>query len=450
MELRQLTRSVLVLLLPACALAGQAKEPEPGSPQAVELAVKLVVEADKAAREGRVARALKIARRVARLAPAAPGAQRMLGDLYLTVGDCAWAMKYFGLFARIGKDAGEIARARRLIKECETSKRRRGNLKVTVLPAQAAVRVIAPWQEAPVAAGQGEILTALPMGEYRVRASLPGHKELDAKVRVLPAKTTKVADSLALRSASLTVRTKPPGGKVKIDGGPVGQTPVKLSPMAPGDHLVEIELAGYKDTRSMARVLAGQDVALTLRPEPAPARFNVRADAPDARVELDGTIRCQAPCDVEVEATGEHRMRVLSPGYIAAERMLTPGPGESGELQFNLQESPGTVARRGRTRWAIGLGAVGAALAIGGGVALGAGFSTSSDADDAYGRYQDAERAEDASSFYTRSQDLDEKAQNQQLVGYGLLGGAVLSGLAATLLWATADSAAASAETAAP
>ncbi len=133
-------RVMLLFLLPAAALA---QDPEPGSPEAVELAVKIVVEADQAAREGRVARALDIARRVARLAPAAPGAQRMLGDLYYTVGDCAHAIRHYVTFSRIAKPGEDVAKALARSDECRKAGRKQGRLEVAVLPPEAAVRVVA-------------------------------------------------------------------------------------------------------------------------------------------------------------------------------------------------------------------------------------------------------------------------------------------------------------------
>ena len=54
---------------------------EPGSPEAIERAMRLIEEADGLHRVGRVARALKLAHEVARLAPGAPGAQEFLGEL---------------------------------------------------------------------------------------------------------------------------------------------------------------------------------------------------------------------------------------------------------------------------------------------------------------------------------------------------------------------------------
>lgn len=56
------------------APADQPAAPDSGSPEAVELAIKLITQADEAAKEGRVARPIRLAERVAVLAPAAPGA----------------------------------------------------------------------------------------------------------------------------------------------------------------------------------------------------------------------------------------------------------------------------------------------------------------------------------------------------------------------------------------
>lgn len=419
------------------ATAPDAKAPkhEPGSPEAVELAIRLITEADAAAKEGRVARAIRLAEQVAVLAPAAPGAQRMLGELYLTVGDCAIAIKHLREFERIGRDSDAVKRAGKQADSCLEDGKRRGKLVVSVLPAGATVRVIAPWQEGPVAAGQGDVKAKLPIGSYRVHASLPGHAPLQARVRVLPKSVVRVAEALEVRPAELVVRSSPAGASVSVDGDPSGVAPITISPVAPGDHEVVATLAGHGAATTTVRVAPGQQVALTLRPTPLPAAITVVTEPAGARIAVGGVDRCSSPCEVPVPPGAQSLVTARLPGWVTGQRELTGEAGQTGEVRLTLVEAPAALAEKGRRRWAVGLAATGAVLAAAGAWALGQGFSSADAADDAYSRYQGASDGASANRAWGEMNALDKRADTERLVGVGLLSVAAGAGLWAASQW---------------
>lgn len=420
------------LCMPAPAAADELV---PGSPKAIEAAMKLIVEADDAAKEGRVARAVELAEQVVALAPAAPGAARMLGELYFAMGDCAQALKHYRRFERVARDKADLKEAARRIQSCAFDKERKGKLEVTVLPKEAAVRVVAPWQEGPIEAGAGSLKAKLPAGEYRLQASLPGYADLDVAVRVSPGTTVTVAESLSLRPASLKVATAPPGAKIFVDGEPVGAAPVEISPISAGDHEISALLDGHRPVKTRTRIGAGQAVSLTLRPTPAPAKLSVAANVGDASVEVDGAVRCHVPCSVELPPLQLSTLRVLAPGRSAAIREITPQPGQTGELRFDLSESPAAAQARSARRWAMSFAAVGAILAVSGAIALSGSLDTQDQADAAYQRYTAADTGAAAQAAWKDATALDGQAQSQLLLSLGLLGTATASALLAGWQW---------------
>ncbi len=164
-----------------------------------------------------------------------------------------------------------------------------------------------------------------------------------------------------------------------------------------------------------------------------------------ASVEVDGAVRCRAPCDVELEPLEARRLRVLAPGYSPLVRELTPEPGQVGELRFELTESPAAVEARSARRWALAIAGLSAVLAGGGAIVLSSGLDTADRADDAYGRYTAAESSAAARSAWEDTEALDRRSRTEMMVGFGLLGVAVVAALAAGWRWTSDD-----AESAAP
>jgi hypothetical protein len=70
-------------------------------------------------------------------------------------------------------------------------------------------------------------------------------------------------------AGSLEVDSRPRGARVTVDGRRVGQTPLKVSAMSPGDHRVLIELTGHRRVTSTVKVTAGEQTRLAVSLEPA-------------------------------------------------------------------------------------------------------------------------------------------------------------------------------------
>jgi len=71
-------------------------------------------------------------------------------------------------------------------------------------------------------------------------------------------------------------------------------------------------------------------------------RLLITAEAPDARVSLDGDPEAASPLIREVEP-GPHRVRVTAPGYVADERDVVAVEGELVPVAVGLHERPSTL-----------------------------------------------------------------------------------------------------------
>ncbi len=426
---------VVALLLAAPAAAEETPRLEPGSPRAVEEAMRLYRTANDVWGAGRRSHAGRLAARAVGLAPGAPGPRRLLGHLLHEQGDCSLALHHLREFVRLGRVEKQVKQARKLIKDCTTSGKRKGKLAVRVVPPAAEVRVLTPGEDKPVASGNGSVEAELPAGSWRVEARLAGRVDGSFPVQVPAGLRTAVSYSLALRPAVLTVVSVPPGALVKVDGDPAGRAPLQLDPLPPGDHELVATLPGHEPARARVSAEPGQAVRAELRPAPKPARLRVLAGVEGAAVGIDDGAGCRAPCEVEVPANRPQRLRLRAPGYLDATREVVAGPDRIGELRVRLEPETALLERRGRARGGMVLAGTGAALLAGGAWALLAALGAADDADGAFERYRGAGTGREADAAWREAAALDGLAETQTALAAGLLAVGAAAGLWGTWRW---------------
>jgi hypothetical protein len=71
-------------------------------------------------------------------------------------------------------------------------------------------------------------------------------------------------------TGALYVDSRPRGARIYVDGRAVGTTPLQLSKIDIGSHVVRLELAGHQTWTSAARVVAGSTAKVTGSLEPVP------------------------------------------------------------------------------------------------------------------------------------------------------------------------------------
>jgi hypothetical protein len=89
-----------------------------------------------------------------------------------------------------------------------------------------------------------------------------------AAAAAAPARTRKPV----VFEGALSVASRPPGARVFLDRRPVGTTPMSLSQVSAGSHVVRLELAGYLPWSGAIQVVAGEQNRVTASLEPRAAR----------------------------------------------------------------------------------------------------------------------------------------------------------------------------------
>ncbi|HSO62518.1 MAG TPA: SUMF1/EgtB/PvdO family nonheme iron enzyme [Desulfobacterales bacterium] len=135
----------------------------------------------------------------------------------------------------------------------------------------------------------------------------------------------------------------PAAAAVKVDGRPLGRTPVELE-LAAGAHDIEISAERYKTWRGRVEVVAGQPVALPeVRLEPADGRLAIRSRPAGASVLVDGRYVGQTPVEVDVGPGKEHEIQLSMTGYERANQKVAVAGGEVKGLDLLLTAQEGVV-----------------------------------------------------------------------------------------------------------
>jgi eukaryotic-like serine/threonine-protein kinase len=186
----------------------------------------------------------------------------------------------------------------------------------------------------------------LPLGNYRIRASLVGYE--DREVRVELTENRPYSVSLALRQNAvpqpkpgvLKAESTPNGADLQIDGQPQGKTPLTLE-LAPGLHRVLVVLAGYASYTTQVQVQESAEYSLMAELVPDPAKpagiasITIGSSPPGAQLFVDGQPSGTTPQKLEV-SMGWHQIRLLMEGYEAKEEHLQLSELRPYQLSFDL------------------------------------------------------------------------------------------------------------------
>lgn len=162
-------------------------------------------------------------------------------------------------------------------------------------------------------------------------------------------------------AGQLRISTIPAGATVTCDGILRDQAPVEVEGLTTGEHLVQVDLAGYVSARRTVPIAAGQKAAVEIEMEPLKGLVLIHAVPDGADVQIDGAHRGKAPVLVTDLPVGRYRVRGSAPGYQAREvdlmvenrtpiRIMLDLPSDSSTLSVASTPSGANVTLDGLSR----------------------------------------------------------------------------------------------------
>ena len=187
------------------------------------------------------------------------------------------------------------------------------------------------------------LLTDLPLGKYRLKATSLGYLSRDVEFEVESRSPQLVQVSLTSDSAVLTVRTEPPGASVKVNGLSKGVTPCTLDRLPAGENELAVSLQGYVVYRSKIKLLANEEESLDIPLKPEPGVLSVISIPSGAKLYIDEKLAGQTPLTLDSMEAGSHVIRAEMDGYATVTRPVELQQGEKKVEELQLERNVGTI-----------------------------------------------------------------------------------------------------------
>jgi len=184
----------------------------------------------------------------------------------------------------------------------------------------------------------------IPPGEHEIRLRAPRHQDFVTTLEIEGSDVRQVLRAeLVPAWAPVTFRSRPVGAEVRVDGTPVGTTPLTAE-LGAGVHGYELHLAGFRSHRGRIRVEAGNPLTLAVAElQPARGRLEVTSEPEGATVTVDGEYRGTTPLSLELAPGESHAVEIAKAGFDPATKTVELEPEESRELAVTLDPELGEV-----------------------------------------------------------------------------------------------------------
>ena len=174
-------------------------------------------------------------------------------------------------------------------------------------------------------------IPAVTNGIHTLRLEASGYLPWEEPVIVIAGETTYVHANLSTvppATGSVTVQSDPGDANVYLDGEMKGLTPVAITEVVPGPHIVRIEKTGYIPYQKDITVIAGSttivSAALSPVPPPTTGSVNVQSDPEGANVYVDGEFAGITPILIPNMSPGIHVVIIELTGYEPYENTSVP------------------------------------------------------------------------------------------------------------------------------
>jgi formylglycine-generating enzyme required for sulfatase activity len=216
------------------------------------------------------------------------------------------------------------------------------HLSVELVPAWAAVTVRSQPSGADVivdgsSMGITPLTTDLGAGRHRLELRLAGFKPHASTLEVVANEPrTLGVIRLVPDDGILDLESDPAGATVTVDGGFIGQSPLRLA-LAPGtDHEIKVAKTGHRTQALTVRLEAGARTSRSVRLEPIYGEVEILSTPSGAQVVIDGTAVGLTATTVTLPAVS-HTVELRKAGYEPFTATVVPEEGLLETLHATLQ-----------------------------------------------------------------------------------------------------------------
>jgi hypothetical protein len=177
--------------------------------------------------------------------------------------------------------------------------------------------------------------------EVRKEPAMPWRQTINVEKDKVVTVQAELKATIGGPGGTLRILADAPGARAYIDGKDVGEVPVDIKGIKPGDHLIEVKAPGYFAAEKRVTVSAGSTEVLKLELQPeASAKttgtVKVVSPEPEAEVAIDGAVVGPVPQEKELDA-GDHFIVVRKVGYADFEKKIRVEPGKEITITAKLR-----------------------------------------------------------------------------------------------------------------
>lgn len=183
-------------------------------------------------------------------------------------------------------------------------------------------------------------------GRHTVRVTADLYRPFERKVMVRSGRRSRIRARLRPNHGTLAIRTRPPGGRVRIDGEAAGTTPLEVK-LAPGPHAIEVSgpSPAYTPVARKVRVRRGGRHKLVLKLPAKTGMLMIDTVPFGARIEIDGKPRGTGPLSLKAVPVGAHVLLARKQGLPPLHGRIEVVAGERSLVEMNLKEPEKSVYR---------------------------------------------------------------------------------------------------------
>ena len=180
-------------------------------------------------------------------------------------------------------------------------------------------------------------------GTHTVELRMDGYDTWTKSVDFEQGIEIAITAELQIKAGSISISSNPPEAFISIDSKKSGKTPVTITDLSPGTHLVEVRLDGYEEWSESVDIIGDKENTITAELLAITASINIDSNPSEAAIYLDGEKVGTTPDVLKSVAIGTHEVGVKLEGFAEWKRVLNVKNGKEINLNAALQINTGTA-----------------------------------------------------------------------------------------------------------
>ena len=188
-----------------------------------------------------------------------------------------------------------------------------GQLKIISIPEDASIYIDEEYKgKTPLT------LTKIFVGPHKLTLDSSGYEDWEKYVSISSLQKKEINIELIAKTGDTSVRvtTDPKGAAVYLDGKYIGEGPVTLKKVAPGEHLIKVSKKGYEDWYNTLTSHPGEFYFVeTFLKHKEYGQIRITSTPEGASIIFDDERKGKTPLTLSEISVGKHKLRLNSSGY---------------------------------------------------------------------------------------------------------------------------------------